>query len=78
MVQINALLLLGSMAATPILAYAHSHSPCLDLETATKLVDTFNYFYVDMDADLARKTLTEDFSEWSDSDNSSEEDGPVC
>ena len=74
MVQIKALALLGSLAA---IAAAYPE-PCIDDKTATSLVERFNSLYNNMVPEVAKEILTENFEEFSDSDNSSEGNGAVC
>ncbi len=74
MVSFKALLLFSVLSSTSVFARdepTSSSSVCIDDATAASLVDTFNYFYVNIDSSLALETLTEDFEEWSDSDNNS-------
>jgi hypothetical protein len=43
---------------------------CIDSDSARKLAETFEYFFVNLDEKVAQYSLHKDFSYWSDSDNS--------
>ena len=61
----------GVVTGTAV-ANSSETKPCIDDATAKALVDKFNYFYININSTLAEKTLTPDFTEWSDSENYSE------
>jgi hypothetical protein len=65
--------------------HEHEHEPCpppcetcLDDKTAQKLAATWLYFSVNIDRQLAFKTLSSNFSLYSDSDNTAGITGVSC